>query len=142
MNTLEIKKETVAVLKKELEINASVRASLESLLNSYISYVEGNVPSEFYKAFGVGVAGSSHQHGEHYGFYCSDADGREFYATPGRGYHIGGDFNAYVSGSSFIQMKEFARLLPGLAESGIAALKQANEEASHILKGLDFEALK
>lgn len=142
METSVIKKEMVSTLKSELELHVSVRESLESLINEYIEFIEKNVYSEFYEYFGIGVAGSHSQFGSHYGFLvnkCDDYNGNyEYYAVPGNGYCIANDFNARVSGSNFIEMKEFAAKITEYVKNGIKQLESANEETQKIINTITF----
>lgn len=144
MKTLELKKEIVSTLETELNVHTTVRSSLESLLNDYVNFITDNVAPEFRKFFGIGVAGTHKQFGSRYGFKADDIKGEydgsnyenEYYATPGNGYHIGNDFNSWVSGSNFFQMKKFAEQLHEWVSKGITELKKENKETQKILDSI------
>jgi hypothetical protein len=136
MSTLEIKKEVKGAL-KELEINIKLNDKLIDIINEYVEFVEKNIPDEFMESFGIGVAGSHDQFGSHYGFESThDYSGERVYRVAGHGYNIANDFNAYVTGSNFTQMLEFAKQIPKFINYGVKVLKNNNEAANNIIEKL------
>ncbi|NHZ84398.1 MAG: hypothetical protein GWP19_00775 [Planctomycetia bacterium] len=136
MKTTEIKKEVVATLKTELDITASVKDSIASILQEYIDFVEENIPHEFWKIFGIGKAGGHRQFGNVYGFEASSEYRDDYYTIPGNGYYIANDWDAKVEGSNFYQMKEFASRIKDLVEEGLDYLSEQNKSTSEIIENL------
>lgn len=112
-------------VKKIVEFEGRIYEELKDYINSYIGWVESNIPCRFYSYFKVGVAGSHQQFGNHYGFENSYDE----YCVPGSGYNIANDFNAYVRGcTSRKELIAFVKCIPEFLENGLKAMeKQSNQ---------------
>ena len=120
-------------VEKLLNYNADMCNNLHAYVTAYVEWVRDNVDkSEFWIHFGVADFMENSRCGAVLGFEGDDE--RIYPLNWGAGYHLGGDFECWVPGTSEKMTIDFAKRIPGLIENGLKKIQQFNDDVAEILK--------